>query len=143
FNRPLIFTVSHGMSVVIQYYLINSSKTWLEAQQHCRRAQGDLASVSDMQDLKELAGLLKDNSRVAFLGLRREWGWSVSDGDDYREGEPVYWNWADNEPSQQDCVSVGLSGKWFATNCSTTLSFFCYNDKYCVIPSPKASCPLL
>ncbi|TNM93671.1 hypothetical protein fugu_001847 [Takifugu bimaculatus] len=111
------------------YYLINSSKTWLEAQQHCRRAQGDLASVSDLQDLKELAGLLKDNSRVAFLGLRREWGWSVSDGDDYREGEPVYWNWADNEPSQQDCVSVGLSGKWFATNCSTTLNFFCYNGK--------------
>lgn len=88
-----------------------------------------MASVSDLQDLKELAGLLKDNSPAVFLGLRRVWGWSVSVGDDYREGEPVYWNWADHEPSQQDCVSVGMSGKWFATNCSATLNFFCYNGK--------------
>lgn len=88
-----------------------------------------MASVNDLQDLGELAGLLKDKSQVVFLGLRREWGWSVSDDDDYREGEPIYSNWADNEPSRHDCGSVGVSGKWFATNCSSILNVYCYDGK--------------
>lgn len=66
-------------------------------------ARGDLATVNDVQDLEELASLIKEKRRVVFLGLRREWGWSLSDDDDYRQGEPAYWNWDENEPHRQDC----------------------------------------
>lgn len=106
------------------------SRTWLEAQQYCRKTQGDLATVNDLQDLEKLAGLIEGSNRVAFLGLRRQWAWSVSDADDYREGEPAYWNWADNnEPSGEACGTIGLSGKWFSSSCSSLMHFFCYSGK--------------
>lgn len=113
-----------------QYYFENISKTWLEAQQHCRTRGGDLATVSDLQDLEKLAGLVGSSDRGVFLGLRRQWAWSVSDADDYREGEPAYWNWADsNQSSGEACGTMGLSGKWFSCSCSSLRHFFCYRGK--------------
>ncbi|XP_044040991.1 C-type mannose receptor 2-like [Siniperca chuatsi] len=111
-----------------QYHFISEPKTWPEAQQYCREKHTDLATVNNVQDLEELAGLI--NSEVTsyiFLGLYRSWGWSVSDADDYKEGELGYWNWASGEPVKYFCGSIGSTGEWFATNCNSSLNFFCYN----------------
>lgn len=113
-----------------RFYFRKTSVTWPEARQYCRRKRGDLATVNDLQDLENLAGLVEDNHRVVFLGLRRQWAWSVSDSDAYREGEPAYWNWADgNERSGEACATIGPSGKWFSSSCSSQLHFFCYTGK--------------
>lgn len=112
------------------YYLSNISTTWLQAQRFCRVRQGDLAAVRDLEELEELAGLVEDSSRAVSLGLRRQWGWSVSDGDDYREGEPAYWNWADDDqPSGEACGTLGPSGQWFSSGCDGLKPFFCYSGE--------------
>lgn len=111
-----------------QYYFKNISTTWLEARQYCRERQDDLATV---RDLRTGGARWSDRGQhpSCVLGLT-QWVWSVSDGDDYREGEPNYWNWADNnEFSGKACGTIGLSGKWFSSSCSSLMHFFCYNGK--------------
>lgn len=70
-----------------RYHFINSAKTWHVAQQYCRRDHTDLATVNDAQDLEELAGLIGSGEQVAFVGLYQGWKWSLSDDDDYKEGD--------------------------------------------------------
>lgn len=112
------------------YYFMNVATTWLNARQLCRQGGGDLATVNDPQDLQELAGVMETSGHVALVGLRRQWAWSAADADDYREGEPAYWNWTDaNETSGGACGAIGLFGKWFSSNCSSRSPFFCYRGK--------------
>ncbi|XP_076738805.1 C-type mannose receptor 2-like [Maylandia zebra] len=108
------------------YHFINNPKDWLTAQQYCRDMYTDLATITDEQDLEDLAGLVGSGGPFVYLGLYRDWGWSVSENDDYKEGEPAYWNWASGEPSVQSCASMSATGGWYATPCNSTLSFFCY-----------------
>ncbi|XP_035531357.1 C-type lectin domain family 10 member A-like [Morone saxatilis] len=112
-----------------QYHFINESKTWPEAQQYCREKHTDFATVNDEHDLEELAGLIDSEVPHVFLGLYRSWGWSMSDADDYKEGEVAYWKWANGQPKTHYCGSIGSTGDWFATDCNSNLNFFCYNGK--------------
>ncbi|GLD64671.1 uncharacterized protein AKAME5_001620300 [Lates japonicus] len=129
----------HGLCHVVsslhrrQYHFINQLKTWPEAQRYCREKHADLATINDEEDIRELTGLVGSGFQYAHVGLYRGWTWSLSDTDDYKEGEPVYWNWASGQPSSGQpatrlCGSMGVTGEWFATNCSTGLSFFCYDS---------------
>lgn len=88
-----------------------------------------MATVNAVQDLEELAGPIKPGKPLVFLGLHRGWSWSLSDADDYKEGEPAYWNWAGGQPIAQHCGNIGSTGEWFATNCSSRLNFSCDNSK--------------
>lgn len=112
-----------------QYNYISEPKTWTEAQQYCREKYTDLATVNDVQDLEELAGLITSKVKYTFFGLYRSWFWSLSETDDYKEGEPAYWNWARGEPTEKYCGSIKSTGEWFATDCNCSLNFFCYNGK--------------
>ncbi|XP_023151082.3 macrophage mannose receptor 1 [Amphiprion ocellaris] len=109
------------------FHFIDTPTSWSEAQKYCRDKHRDLVSVNDEQELEELAALVGDGVSDVFLGLYRVWGWSRSEADDYREGEPAYWNWAAGEPGSHLCGSLSESGGWSATDCSSSLSFFCYN----------------
>ncbi|XP_051257816.1 C-type mannose receptor 2-like isoform X2 [Dicentrarchus labrax] len=110
-----------------QYHFNNEPKTWPEGQKYCREKHTDLASVSDEHDLEELAGLIHSDVPHVFLGLYRSWGWSMSDADDYKEGEVAYWKWASGQPKTHYCGSIGSTGEWFAADCKSNLNFFCYN----------------
>ncbi|XP_068584469.1 putative C-type lectin domain family 20 member A [Cebidichthys violaceus] len=112
-----------------QYNFINEAKTWLDARQYCRDKHTDLASVNDEEDLQKLPGLIESGVSYAFLGLYRVWGWSLSDADDYKEGEQAHWKWTSGEPlaKQHHCGSIGATGEWFATACNNSLNFSCYD----------------
>lgn len=112
-----------------RYHFIDQAKTWHEAKRYCRETHTDLATVNDLQDLEDLAGLNEPGKQLVFLGLHREWSWSLSNDDDYKEGEQAYWKWARGQPITHQCGSIGLTGEWFATNCSSMLNFICYNGK--------------
>lgn len=111
------------------YHFINSTKDWPTAQQYCRQQYNDLATVTDEDDLEKLPYLSGSASPYVHIGLYRDWGWSRSQDDDYREGEPAYWNWASGQPSVNLCGGMSATGAWFAADCTTSLSFFCYNGK--------------
>lgn len=112
------------------YEYISEPKTWPEAQRYCREKHTDLATIHDEQDLRNLFDLQKTRPPLAWTGLRRGWGWSLFDADDYKEGEAAYWSWTSGEPSSRGlCGSIAARGGWHATSCALRLHFFCYNGE--------------
>lgn len=82
-----------------------------------------------MQDLEILATLAGSGEHVSFVGLHKTWSWSLSDYDDYHEGEMAYWNWANNQPHKYNCGIVRSNGEWAARTCKDELNFICYTGK--------------
>ncbi|XP_068163788.1 C-type mannose receptor 2 [Antennarius striatus] len=109
------------------YHFIQEAKTWSEAQQFCRKAYADLVSIDSIQDLKRLEQLVDVNNSMVFLGLHREWHWSLSDHIDFTQGEKPYLNWADGHPTNQQCAFMGLDGKMFSGDCNSRMRFSCNN----------------
>ncbi|KAL6118354.1 uncharacterized protein ACO6RY_03169 [Pungitius sinensis] len=122
------------------FVFVDEPKSWDGARRHCRERHTDLATVNDQVDLVKLSGLIERQVPRAFLGLYRAWGWSLTDDDDYREGEEAYWNWGSGEDLKKDvyCGSIGAAGEWFATNCTVGLNVSCYNGSQ-TAPSDRFS----
>ncbi|XP_068444333.1 macrophage mannose receptor 1-like [Clinocottus analis] len=112
------------------YSFVPEPRTWLAARLYCRDKHTDLAAVNDEEDLEKLPALVKSGVSYAFLGLYRSWGWSLSDADDHKAGEQTFWKWTRAEPQDQPhyCGSIAASGDWFATDCSSSLNFSCYDE---------------
>ncbi|XP_055358457.1 putative C-type lectin domain family 20 member A [Betta splendens] len=114
-----------------QYHFIRENKTWYEAQTYCRETYTDLATVSDMTDMRRLCSSTQ-NQDEAWIGLHsypgrenRKWHWSLpglefNDSDTrWQSGEPNDYNGMEN------CVTkIQL---WFDTTCSFRCAFLCYN----------------
>ncbi|XP_017540901.1 macrophage mannose receptor 1-like [Pygocentrus nattereri] len=140
----LLFSAVCGVSAYVhrQYVFVNESKTWTEAQSYCRQTYTDLATISNMEEMKTLNSTLnklKDapNSSV-WIGLDRgvagKWLWSLADGNVYRDGD-TYRNWRSGEPNNRGNMGeycVGMfkdGGDWFDEQCKVLNSFVCYNEK--------------
>ncbi|XP_038138511.1 macrophage mannose receptor 1-like [Cyprinodon tularosa] len=84
-----------------EYHYINELKTWTEAQQYCREKHTDLATVSNMTDMKRLLSTRAGDNRDAWIGLYdqtdgiRTWYWSLP-GVEFNERET---NWNQGEPN--------------------------------------------
>ncbi|KAL3046157.1 hypothetical protein OYC64_004214 [Pagothenia borchgrevinki] len=137
-----------------EYHFIPERKTWDEAQRYCRQKYTDLATVSDMRDLKRLTN--SSETTVAWIGLRsinesdiKEWHWSLP-GEKYypTECDPECApEWAPNQPNNrgdnpENCVVITSSETWYDDHCSRTpTKCICYNEtgpqKYFVIDEPK------
>ncbi|TKS93158.1 C-type mannose receptor 2 [Collichthys lucidus] len=128
-----------------EYHFVSDAKTWLDAQKYCRMKYKDLAPVNDEQDLGKLSDVVPARVSAIFIGLHRNWSWSLSDTDDYKAGEESYWNWASGQPGIGDCGTIdGLTGEWSAIDCSTRLNFTCYHtvatdnsQRFTLIKTPK------
>uniref|UniRef100_A0AAR2IWF1 C-type lectin domain-containing protein n=1 Tax=Pygocentrus nattereri TaxID=42514 RepID=A0AAR2IWF1_PYGNA len=105
---------------------VNESKTWTEAQSYCRQTYTDLATISNMDEMKKLNSTLNTlknapNSSV-WIGLKKgvagKWLWSLADGNFYRDGD-TYRNWREREPDNggnrdEYCVAMFKDkGDWF------------------------------
>lgn len=79
----------------------------------------------------ELTRLVDSSIQDVFIGSYRSWGWSLSEGDDYKQGEVSYWNWAGGQPvtGPTFCGNTGATGEWFASTCNLSFNFFCYNGE--------------
>ncbi|XP_037399050.1 C-type mannose receptor 2-like isoform X1 [Pygocentrus nattereri] len=132
----VLFSAVCGVSAYVprQYVFVNESKTWTEAQNYCRQNYTDLATISNMEEMKKLNAVLKDQpTSSVWIGLDRRvteiWQWSPAgcEGNQYR-------NWLLGEPNNymgagEYCVEMRISdGTWNDDVCTTLKPFMCYNE---------------
>uniref|UniRef100_A0A3B5Q8P8 C-type lectin domain-containing protein n=1 Tax=Xiphophorus maculatus TaxID=8083 RepID=A0A3B5Q8P8_XIPMA len=123
--------------LLYQFHYINKNKTWTEAQQYCREKHTDLATVTNMKDMKRLNNISAGYQSEAWIGLiskpafTRTWFWSLP-GVEFSESET---NWNPGEPNDggnqgsENCVIVNKNLSWIDNSCQTPNHFICYNDK--------------
>ncbi|XP_076581737.1 tenascin-like [Chaetodon auriga] len=123
-----------------EYYFVNKSVTWTEAQTFCRHVYTDLATIESPSDVAAVASTIELNyTGKAWIGLfddlLNSWRWSLSYRSFYGDEGTGFRNWNDNEPNnlggQEYCVELlGESpyfGKWNDSNCSLRRQSVCYN----------------
>ncbi|KAI7792227.1 hypothetical protein IRJ41_025976, partial [Triplophysa rosa] len=109
-----------------RYHYINMNKTWTEAQRYCRENYTDLATVHNINDMKQLMkNTVNNNPQYVWIGLKRtgvyQWKWSL--------GGPVkYLNWETEPSDHTDNCAVMRNGAWRQQDCDVASQFICYND---------------
>ncbi|XP_036002865.1 C-type mannose receptor 2-like [Fundulus heteroclitus] len=132
-----------------EYHYINVNKTWTEAQQYCREKHTDLATVSNMTDMKRLLNNSAGDMRGAWIGLhdppgvQRTWYWSLP-GEEFNESEA---DWKEGEPSDkgsgtENCGFLYKNLTWADGSCHHKEHFLCYDEtnrtqKYHLIKEKK------
>uniref|UniRef100_A0A8C6M691 C-type lectin domain-containing protein n=1 Tax=Nothobranchius furzeri TaxID=105023 RepID=A0A8C6M691_NOTFU len=104
--------------LVRQYFLIDQSLNWTEAQTYCRQKHVDLSTTENATELTRLVNTLSFAGYTSdvWIGLFNEVTWKWSDGSG---AEYVHWEIFKNEPNfasaQQFCNSTHLSPPSFST----------------------------
>ncbi|XP_075128115.1 macrophage mannose receptor 1-like [Leptodactylus fuscus] len=112
------------------YYLDRDARTWEEAMLSCRREEGDLASLHNIEEASAIASQLTfGDAEYVWLGLndlktQLYFEWS--------DGSPVtYTTWQRGEPShlsarQEDCVALSTKdGQWSDQICEKKFPYIC------------------
>ncbi|XP_015260817.1 PREDICTED: C-type mannose receptor 2-like [Cyprinodon variegatus] len=118
-----------------EYHYINEEKTWTDAQQYCREKHTDLATVSNMADMKRLNRTRAGNKGEAWIGLYdqtdgiRTWYWSLP-GLEFNESET---KWHPGEPNDvnngnENCGHLNKNLTWTDTKCDHKRPFLCYDE---------------
>uniref|UniRef100_A0A3Q3KYA1 C-type lectin domain-containing protein n=1 Tax=Labrus bergylta TaxID=56723 RepID=A0A3Q3KYA1_9LABR len=121
----------------IEYHLIEEAKTWDEAQRYCKEKYTDLATVSDMTDMKRLREIV--NTQEAWIGLQsnpgqanRRWHWSLpgTQGVALSDLETYFHNKEPNDHNNilENCVQIRIKRLNDAT-CDKNNKFICFNGK--------------
>uniref|UniRef100_A0A8C4RCW6 Macrophage mannose receptor 1-like n=1 Tax=Erpetoichthys calabaricus TaxID=27687 RepID=A0A8C4RCW6_ERPCA len=133
----LFVMVVHG-SQEFNYYYVNETMNWTNAQAYCRSNFADLVTIADKEELKEiLNNLTRENYSDAeiWIGLKdihkTNGTWSNDETFTYR-------NWNVGEPNN-DNVSCGTmyyhrnetnhNGTWNDCGCQNSQPFICYAVK--------------
>ncbi|XP_036002927.1 L-selectin-like [Fundulus heteroclitus] len=114
-----------------QYYFVNSSLTWTNAQSVCRRDYADLATIENPADVDAFLRTTSNYAGKAWIGLYDDringWKWSLNDSSFYGPGEYNFRNWYPVEPNnylgKQYCAriyesSFGALGTWDDDACT-------------------------
>ncbi|XP_036002510.1 perlucin-like [Fundulus heteroclitus] len=123
-----------------QYYFVNTSLTWTNAQSICRRDYADLATIENPADVDAFLRTTSNYAGKAWIGLYDDrinsWKWSLNDTSFYGPGEYTFRNWdigqPDDRSGQQHCTRIlGSSdnpiGRWDDSQCTFVSRFVCYN----------------
>ncbi|KAF3697761.1 Macrophage mannose receptor 1 [Channa argus] len=125
------------------YHFIKENKTWDEAQKYCRENYTDLATVSNMTDMKRLINSIESQDE-AWIGLHsypgngsRKWHWSLP-GVEFNESET---RWESGEPNDynghlENCALM-TNKNWSDFPCTASFKFICYNDKVILVNERK------
>ncbi|XP_049328992.1 macrophage mannose receptor 1-like [Astyanax mexicanus] len=133
----LVFAAVCGVSPYVphRYHFVNESKTWTEAQSYCRQTYADLATINNMDEMKNLNKTLKN--KTVWIGLNRgntgKWGWSLGGGRFESVGDS-YRNWSSGEPNNakgnEFCVAMyKQDGTWLDAPCEDNNTFVCLYEK--------------
>ncbi|XP_036444196.1 C-type mannose receptor 2-like [Colossoma macropomum] len=136
-GRTLPFLCYNAMSSTYrQYYFVNESKSWTEAQRYCRENYTDLATIDNMEEMNRLINTVNGSySGLAWIGLYDDldsWRWSLDNDSFYKEGERDFRGWyhePDNYNGRELCVYMSSTGEWFDTACTYSQTFVCYNSQ--------------
>ena len=132
------------------YQLELSWRSWNEAEEHCRRNEGHLVSITSEEINSFLLKQLKLASKSAvWIGAKYgqkfdeaawEWGWTWSDGSLWS-----YENWAydvitqQNEPKCGQMMQYGTAKNWIWGECNYGRNFICSKKSCSEITSTVAS----
>ncbi|XP_007578265.2 macrophage mannose receptor 1-like [Poecilia formosa] len=114
-----------------EYIIVDELKTWTEAQRYCRENHQDLATVTNMEDVRMLNDLATSAGRTsrAWIGLHEDvnsWRWSMPD-----QYQNQFRNWAAGEPNnrfgRESCGAFSADGSWYDASCSQTLGTVCFS----------------
>ncbi|XP_035460885.2 lymphocyte antigen 75-like [Scophthalmus maximus] len=112
-----------------RYFFVNDSKSWWDAQAHCRRHHTDLASVRNETENSLIQQVVPSGQRAAIGLHRRTWDrWS--DGT-----SSTFSHWADGHPQAvgPNCVASVIEGvhrgTWTENSCGSQFPFMCHNNK--------------
>ena len=113
-----------------QHCLIETPKSWFDAQSYCRERGHDLATIDDMGAMKSLLALNADRADELWIGLQHggpeRWHWSLADEDFYQEGERDYRNFVGMDNTGHFIKHE--SGKWYPVD-NINSYFMCYDGK--------------
>ncbi|XP_039467533.1 lymphocyte antigen 75-like [Oreochromis aureus] len=101
------------------FTFVGVSKSWGDAQSHCRDHYTDLASVRNQSESQQLKAIA---TSTTWIGLYRN-SWKWSDGSTFS-----FTNWFSNSPSTVVTSSCGASSSvnWVNSNCIYTRKFVCF-----------------
>jgi len=132
--------VSLSAGALHQYHFVTESKSWTEAQKHCRGKYTDLATITDTQDQTDAERVIKSvdpKAERVWIGLKKTntWIWSLNDPTFYTANESQYRNWSNTSPAQPqgdgDCVfMMKFDGQWHDEKCNAEMKFICYNGEF-------------
>lgn len=113
------------------YFLVNTPKTWYDAQSYCREKCLDLATINDMGEMETVLKAVEDKyENAVWIGLWKgqimRWHWSLANKDFYKEGEKDYLI-LDIE-SRYNCGAY-LKGKMYAVECLNMQYAICFDGE--------------
>ncbi|CAL8384039.1 unnamed protein product [Arctogadus glacialis] len=123
-------------SALHQYYFVDKSLSWSEAQSHCRQYGGDLATVHGPEYQERLVEVARKYKSDVWIGLYddvKSWTWPLSENANYSGGEvePWNWPWKRNEPNNgrdmEGCVRIYLEA-WDIVDCNLGHYLFCFDN---------------
>ncbi|KAM6995332.1 C-type mannose receptor 2-like [Tautogolabrus adspersus] len=104
------------------HIFVAMTKSWRNAQNHCRGLSSELVSIHSVEENKAVLNI--SSSQNVWIGLFRDpWKWSDGSNSSFRfwkPGQPNYLN-------GQDCVSgvFGNDGRWNDLKCTRKDAFIC------------------
>ncbi|XP_017293726.1 C-type mannose receptor 2-like isoform X1 [Kryptolebias marmoratus] len=124
------------ITCLYEYHYVGENKNWSEAQQYCREKYTDLATVSNMTDMKRIPNKSGANMNEAWIGLydqtdgNRTWHWSLP-GVEFSKSKT---NWSQGEPDDVNTENCGMIKKYLAwgdLSCGNDkqFPFLCYDEK--------------
>uniref|UniRef100_A0A3B5Q8F1 C-type lectin domain-containing protein n=1 Tax=Xiphophorus maculatus TaxID=8083 RepID=A0A3B5Q8F1_XIPMA len=145
-KRTFVFVLSLAQNHLIvsqlyQYHYVSEEKTWTEAQQYCSQKHTDLATVTNMKDMKRLISVSLGDIKEAWIGLydqrnvNRAWCWSLP-GVEFNKSET---NWAADEPNNLGSEGPNCGIIWKNLSCNDRQYFLYRNSskKYHLIQEKK------
>nr|XP_057940707.1 macrophage mannose receptor 1 [Doryrhamphus excisus] len=128
------FVCQGNMDDTSNYIFVADTKTWRDAQKHCRNMSLDLVGVGSAEDNNKVQNA--STSQNVWIGLFRDaWKWSDGSASSFR-----YWKPQQPNSANQDCVAAVLKddGQWNDLRCSTKRTFVCHGPSK-VAPTSQTS----
>lgn len=127
--------VLHSLCLHGQYILIQTNKTWNDAEAYCIENHLSLALIPNQSDLDIFREIMSDtNFSQAWMGLSvdvNSWRWS------YQNENLTFTKWSSGEPNNaggsEECGSMFKYGNdvlWNDANCYAHLNCVCFHGTY-------------